>query len=271
MTEAEWRTTTDVEAMLDYLSQRVRRRRRGGPGLDYERFRTFAAACARQTWPHLSDPLREAVNSLERLPARTHRRELDRLRGIWDVELGALCSAVLALRSERPGNVCELAALRLRQSAASIFEFATRTDPYRAAQVVAVQVIKTLQAAERLQEFPADESIATYGSVQGGGSNPATNWKVGTDLLRCIFGSPFRPVAFDPAWRTEAVVALARGIDERRDFAALPVLADALEDAGCADAELLAHCRGPGPHARGCHAVDHVLGRWERMPLEPGA
>jgi hypothetical protein len=81
-------------------------------------------------------------------------------------------------------------------------------------------------------------------------------------LLRCIFGNPFRPVAFDPAWRTETVVALARGMDESRDFAALPVLADALEDAGCADAELLAHCRGAGLHARGCHAIDHVLGRW---------
>jgi hypothetical protein len=81
-------------------------------------------------------------------------------------------------------------------------------------------------------------------------------------LVRCVFGNPFRPVAFDPAWRTEAAVSLVRGMDETRDFAAMPVLADALEDAGCADAELLAHCRGPGPHARGCHALDRVLGRW---------
>jgi hypothetical protein len=80
-------------------------------------------------------------------------------------------------------------------------------------------------------------------------------------LFRDIFGNPFRPVAFDPSWRTEAVVALARGMYESRDFAPMPVLADALEDAGCADADILAHCRGDGPHVRGCWVVDLVLGK----------
>ncbi len=41
----------------------------------------------------------------------------------------------------------------------------------------------------------------------------------------------------------------------------MPVLADALEDAGCADADILAHCRGHGPHVRGCWVVDLVLGK----------
>jgi hypothetical protein len=66
---------------------------------------------------------------------------------------------------------------------------------------------------------------------------------------------------FDPSWRTEAVVSLARGMYEARDFAPMPVLADALEDAGCGDADLLAHRRGPGPHVRGCWVVDLVLGK----------
>ena len=80
-------------------------------------------------------------------------------------------------------------------------------------------------------------------------------------LLRDIAGNPFRPVAFAPEWRTEAVVALARTMYESRDFAAMPVLADALDDAGCDHADLLAHCRGPGPHVRGCWVVDLVLGK----------
>jgi len=80
-------------------------------------------------------------------------------------------------------------------------------------------------------------------------------------LLRDIFGNPFRTVAFDPTTRTEAVVGLARGMYESRDFAPMPVLADALEDAGCADADILAHCRGDGPHVRGCWVVDLVLGK----------
>jgi hypothetical protein len=81
------------------------------------------------------------------------------------------------------------------------------------------------------------------------------------DLLRDIFGNPFRPVALDPAWRTEAVVGLASGIYADRAFDRLPVLADALEDAGCADADMLSHCRGPGPHVRGCWVVDLLLGK----------
>ena len=80
------------------------------------------------------------------------------------------------------------------------------------------------------------------------------------DLVRCIIPSPFRPVAFDPDWQTAAAVALARTLYESRDFATAPVLADALEDAGCADPAVLDHLRGPGPHARGCWVVDEVLG-----------
>jgi hypothetical protein len=80
-------------------------------------------------------------------------------------------------------------------------------------------------------------------------------------LIRDIFGNPFSPVGFDPTWRTEAVVALARGMYEARDFTPMPVLADALEDAGCTDLDVLAHCRGPGSHARGCWVVDLVLGK----------
>jgi hypothetical protein len=76
-----------------------------------------------------------------------------------------------------------------------------------------------------------------------------------------ILGIPFRPVAFTPNWRSETAVALATGIYEDRAFDRLPILADALEEAGCDHADVLAHCRGPGPHARGCWVVDGVLGK----------
>jgi hypothetical protein len=80
-------------------------------------------------------------------------------------------------------------------------------------------------------------------------------------LLRDIFGNPFRPVAFDPTWRTGTAVELARGMYEAREFAAMPILADALQDAGCDNEDVLTHCRGPGPHVRGCWVVDLVLGK----------
>ena len=71
-----------------------------------------------------------------------------------------------------------------------------------------------------------------------------------------FFGSEFRP-----EWRTSTVVALAREIYYSRDHAMMPVLADALEDAGCDDERVLGHCRGPGLHVRGCWVVDCVLGK----------
>ncbi|WP_246523278.1 hypothetical protein [Gemmata palustris] len=79
--------------------------------------------------------------------------------------------------------------------------------------------------------------------------------------FRDIFGNPFRPVVFSPSWRTSTVVALASQMYESRDFSAMPILADALQDAGCDSADILDHCRGPGPHVRGCWVVDLVLGK----------
>jgi hypothetical protein len=80
-------------------------------------------------------------------------------------------------------------------------------------------------------------------------------------VARDVFGNPFRPVAVDPAWLTSTVVQLAIGIYTDRAFDRLPILADALQDAGCEDADILGHCRGPGPHVRGCWVVDPVLGK----------
>jgi hypothetical protein len=85
------------------------------------------------------------------------------------------------------------------------------------------------------------------------------------DLLRCLFGNPFRPPPrIDPAWRVRndgTVKKLAEAIYQGRSFDRLPILADALEDAGCDDAALLGHLRAPGPHVKGCWALDLILGK----------
>jgi hypothetical protein len=83
-------------------------------------------------------------------------------------------------------------------------------------------------------------------------------------LLRCIFGNPFRPVAIDPAWLTwndATVRRIAIAINDEQAFERLPILADALEDAGCAEPAVLDHLRGPGPHARGCFVVELLTSR----------
>ena len=79
--------------------------------------------------------------------------------------------------------------------------------------------------------------------------------------LRDLFGNPFRHRALDPEWLTSTVTAIARQMYDSRDFSSMPILADALQDAGCENDDILNHCRGPGPHVRGCWVVDLVLGK----------
>lgn len=90
-------------------------------------------------------------------------------------------------------------------------------------------------------------------------------------LLRDIFGNPFRAATIDPAWlawNDGTISKLAQTIYDERDLPGghldtgrLAILADALEDAGCTNQDILAHCRGPGPHVRGCWVVDLLLGK----------
>lgn len=82
-------------------------------------------------------------------------------------------------------------------------------------------------------------------------------------LLRDMFGNPFRPTIINLVWLTwhdGLLVSMAQKMYNDRDFLDMPILADALEEAGCTDADILSHCRGPGPHVRGCWAVDLRLG-----------
>ena len=80
-------------------------------------------------------------------------------------------------------------------------------------------------------------------------------------LIRDIFGNPFRPVAVDSSWFTSTVIKLAEGIYAERAFDRLPILADALQDAGCDNEDILSHCRTGGLHVRGCWVVDLLTGR----------
>jgi hypothetical protein len=80
-------------------------------------------------------------------------------------------------------------------------------------------------------------------------------------LLRCILGNHFHPVTFSPSWRTHTVLSLARQMYESRDFSAMPILADALQDDGCDNEDVLPHCRDTSlTHVRGCWVMDELLG-----------
>jgi hypothetical protein len=80
-------------------------------------------------------------------------------------------------------------------------------------------------------------------------------------VFRDIFGNPFRPVLLDSSWPTSGVTQVAQHIYDKRRFEDMPILADALEDAGCDNAAILEHCRSNGTHVRGCWVVDLLLGK----------
>jgi hypothetical protein len=91
---------------------------------------------------------------------------------------------------------------------------------------------------------------------------PSERYESWRSLIYDVFGNPFRPVAFSPDWRTDTVAALAQRMYEAREFSAMPILADALQDAGCDSAHILNHCRNASAtHVRGCWVVDLVLGK----------
>jgi hypothetical protein len=113
-------------------------------------------------------------------------------------------------------------------------------------------------------------AIAARNAARSAQAGVASNSLLGSEaaellaqatLVREVFGDPFRLLSVDPSWLTPAVIDLAQAINDDRAFDQMPELADALEKRGCDDEEILSHCRGPGPHVRGCWVIDRILGK----------
>ena len=119
------------------------------------------------------------------------------------------------------------------------------------------------QNGQMIYEHGYNIAETTYGFVLMMDCNPnlQMDQKRDCSLIRDIFGNPFRPVTFDPNWKTPTVTTLAQSMYEDRDFTAMPILGDALEEAGCDNDDILQHCRDKTGHVRGCWLVDLVLGK----------
>lgn len=105
-------------------------------------------------------------------------------------------------------------------------------------------------------------TMVNVGSVKGTtGANYDVVDEAMADVVRDVVGDPFDTEPADHSWFTSTTVALARQMYGSRDFSAMPILADALQDAGCEDDDILSHCRQPGEHVRGCWLVDLLTGR----------
>jgi hypothetical protein len=191
--------------------------------------RLFACACARRVLPFLTDTrFADALRATE---------ESADVTPMWTFLRRTAAEAQGDLTG-RPSTECE-------QRAAAAIYWACEQDSR--------------------QYFRAGEQSRL---ALGADAGPARHFALAVEeqrqaaIVRDIFGNPFRPSTFPPTWRTDTVVSLAHTMYNAREFSAMPILADALQDAGCDNDDILNHCRDTNPaHVRGCWVVDLVLGK----------
>lgn len=241
MTESEWTTCTDPHAMLTFLQ--------GCGDVSERKLRLCAVACCRRVWRLIRDPRYQRV-------VEVAERYADGLTTVQE-QAEALAAGLQAGEDGRQG-----ANGRSRQ------EYWLVERAYRAVSVlleadVSDWVRYSLDDVARAEGI---EQLLASGEKPPAGDEFLQFFKQllvpYTAPLRCIFGNPFHPVTFYTSWRTDTVTTLATQMYETRSFETMPILGDALQDAGCDSEEVLAHCRDPQQvHARGCWVVDLVLGK----------
>jgi hypothetical protein len=222
VTEAEWLTCKSPGEMLTSICDNFgAARRKSGR----RKLRLFACACCRHVWHKLTEDRDRQIVLLSE----------DFADGkVSPVDLAGARKHCL----DRPGYIYPA----IRAAIAT-----TNPQPRTAANEVM---------------FGVCSAIASHGA--GYHERWHAEVEALAEVVREVFGNPFHPIRSERCWRTAndgAVVRLAQSIYDTRNFVELPILLDALEDAGCNDAAILGHLRGPGAHVRGCWAVDLLTGR----------
>jgi hypothetical protein len=226
MTEAEWLACTDPSPMLGFFEVKASKRK----------MRLFACACCRRIWPlHVDRRSQEAVEVAERYAD-----------GLADDQ--ELQKAIV--KAER-------AILEARR----IFRHGVLIDDLSPQSAYFAADGPPGDAAEAAAESAACEVAGDEDDTPAWKAAKRSEEACQAALLREIVGNPFQDVRVHPSWLTSTVMALARGIYEERAFDCMPILADALEEAGCDNRAILTHCRQDGEHARGCWVVDALLGK----------
>jgi hypothetical protein len=208
-------------------------------GVSERALRLFAVACCRRVWNQLAPDCRRAVDAAERFADGAIGPE--ELAEAWRAagRLEGLRRLVVTEDSERAFLAGRAQGFRYYQYTEHVHRVASATLTLEDARAVANDL-----RPWRGDSLENDEVDAAHGRIS-----------------QDVFGGRARSVAFDAAWRTPAVMSLARSLYDRQDFARMPKLADDLEAAGCRDADLLAHCRSGLEHVRGCWALDAILDR----------
>jgi hypothetical protein len=245
MTEAEWQACEDPEQMLLFLQGKASNRK----------LRLFAVACCRRIWHAMPEPSLKGIEASERYAD-------------GEIDLVALREGSEAAKAA--WNASTPPAHQLFQ------EWGVGDHRANAAVHATDAAYRTMWSNIEGSPFENEVEIVWYicwrvfdATYLLSGAAPDRDWerhlaseeRTAGRILGDIFGDPFRPVRVNPDWLTSTVVALASQMYESRDFSAMPILADALQDAGCDNADILDHCRSPGEHVRGCWVVDLVLGK----------
>lgn len=243
LTEQEWLAGIDLSAMLNHLILESNRRYFAGCGTaDRRKPRLFACQCCRNIWNLLDDERsRRAVEVAEEFADGRSTNKLLRRAG------RAARRVFLKPRdADRPGRYYAA------RAAASL----TFKEAFSSASHAAEGADLALFTVERgiIPKSALDADVFAYVKRYPFRAEHVV-W------LLDIFGNPFRPVSLDPRWLSSTAVSLAQAIYTDRLFDRMPILADALEDAGCHQADILGHCRGGGEHVRGCWVVDLLLGK----------
>jgi hypothetical protein len=212
--------------------------------------RLFACACARETWHLLQDDRsRKAVEVAEAFADGVATGA--ELRLAW----GAAWAVAKAANRDVAVTAAWVAreALRIRKAA----------GPFRGVARAARDEARTARDAARAARDAAHAAArAARGAARGAARDAARACRdIAWQRHRLLLDDLAGPDPLPSLPRTQTVVTLARAIYDLRRWQDLPILADALEEAGCTHTGILSHLRGPGPHARGCHVVDLLLQR----------
>jgi hypothetical protein len=235
VTEADWMASTDPQPMIECLRGKVSERK----------LRLFAAAAARRIWRQLTDERsRRGVEAVE------------------EYVNGQASDQDLRRAGEAAGEAAATGPWKYHWSPVAATAAAAACRNPMTIEAAAAAARGAVDAADLEYELPLlDRLIAEESDLIAQ-----------CQLLRDLFGNPFCPATISPFWLTwndATVVRLAQSAYAERhmpegtlDNGRLAVLADALEEAGCNDADVLGHLRGPGPHVRGCWPVDLCLGKF---------
>jgi hypothetical protein len=259
MTEEKWLNSGSALGMWKVIEKRVSPRKQ----------RLFACASCRAIWHLLTDRrARDAVEGAERFAdARIDDLVLAQFRtGARNAIIDASLTVKLLLNNGSRDHPEEVTANAAHEAAWAT----TLLSLKAAARETVFGVTKAVIWEQAVSRFPVMPPQQWDGTRWAGIDEvaEAALKRCGekkdeqlAELIRDIFGNPFRPVTLDPRWLTASVLDLARAIYDERAFEWMPILADALMDAGCGHEDILLHCRGNGPHVRGCWVVDLLLGK----------